>query len=121
MTIPVNIWHETLLEDGSCRIVALSLDGKTLHVALRSAAGADAKSEVSFELGHAFDLAKACLEGNARALTTPGLTRVLCAAVLVLGKAAFKAGGLQVMPGHDEHFDHSRNRDEAQGDGADTD
>ncbi len=50
--------------------------------------------EFSFDLGEAVELADACFGGNARALTTPGLARILCASVLVLFKAALSSGAI---------------------------
>lgn len=110
MSIPVNIWHEQPLKDGSTRIVALSLDHTTIHVALVRD-GSVGETEISFELREAIDLAKACLAGHERALTTPGLTRVLCAALLCLGKAAYKAGGLQAIAVDHDSNNHSADRD----------
>lgn len=117
--LPVNIWHEILFADGTRRIVAVSEDGMTVHVA-QCREGQLCTAEVSFELAHAFALAKACLAGNERARTTPGLTRVLCAAVLCLGKAAFKAGALQALETVNHEQPDDGHRSEAQDDAADT-
>lgn len=108
MSIPVTLWHQQPLPDGAMRIVAVSEDGKTLHVA-RMLSGQTAVAEVSFELSYAFDLASACLAGNATALTTPGLARMLCAAVVCLGKAALKANGIQTLEPNDDPDQRNRN------------
>lgn len=123
MTIePVTPWRRVPLADGNERIVALDEAGKIVHVAVMAPHSELATSEISFELSQAFDLATACLAGNSRAMTTPGLTRLLCASVLVLGVAAFKAGGLLKQA---EFSDGSatepddQDRDETGGDGPD--
>jgi hypothetical protein len=96
-------------QPGRERLVALMENGD-VEVATRAIGTEAAEAEISFNLGEATRLAQLALAGNATALTMPGLSRVLCAAIIVLSRAAFQAGALDAQPadggpGDDGHSD----------------
>ncbi|MBT56212.1 MAG: hypothetical protein CMF72_22775 [Mameliella sp.] len=79
---------------GRERIVAL-LDNGDVAVATRAIGEEKAEAELSFNLGEAHRLSELALGGNSTALTMPGLSRILCASVIALSRAAFQAGLLE--------------------------
>ena len=81
-------------QPGRERIVAL-LEGGDLAVATRNIGEDAAEFELSFNLGEAQRLSQLALGGNSIALTAPGLSRILCASVIALSRAAFQAGLLE--------------------------
>lgn len=96
-------------QPGHERIVAL-LDNGDVTVATRKIGEERAENEISFNLGEAQRLSQLALGGNATALTMPGLSRILCAATIVLSRAAFMAGALETSesaPGECERGDAS--------------
>lgn len=88
-------------KSGRERIVAI-LDSGDIAVATRAIGSMNAEAEISFNLGEATHLARLCLAGNSHALTAPGLTRVLCASVIALSRAAFLAGALEEREAADD-------------------
>jgi hypothetical protein len=90
-------------EPVSARRVAGVLDGGA-HIAVCSILDGDriATSETEFSFADARLLAEACLAGDRRALTTPGLARILSSAVAVLFRVSFAAGAFQRLEEPDE-------------------
>lgn len=80
-------------QPGRERLVALS-EGDAVIVASRPAGGDRAELELSFSIDEAISAAHLALGGHERARTMPGLTRILCASIIALSKAAFEAGAL---------------------------
>lgn len=83
------------------RVAGVLSDRETLGVATLTAGDANGDLELSFSLAHAGRLADACLAGDRRALTTPGLARMLSATVAVLLRVSHAAGAFQTI----EDFD----------------
>lgn len=81
-------------QPGRERIVAL-LENGDVAVATRAIGEEKAEAELSFNLGEAQRLSQLALGGNSAALTMPGLSRILCAAIIALSRAAFQAGLLE--------------------------
>jgi hypothetical protein len=108
----VTFYHiQPLAKPGSTqeRVVGEAEDGRIV-VALREAAADSGTCETVFELSNAEKLARACLSGDERALTTPGLARIFAASIIVLSRAAYQAGALEAQPadggpGDDGHSD----------------
>lgn len=73
------------------RVVGM-LDDGSFAVAVMTAGAGQAEAENEFRIDDVVKLAEACLSGDRRALTQPGLARYLCGAVLVLAKAGHAAG-----------------------------
>jgi hypothetical protein len=92
--VNVSLYEKAALPDGSFRCAGYGDDGR-IHVGVWREGEASFKAKISFEINEALRRAEACLAGDQRALTEPGLTRILCGALLVLGKAAFWAGVLE--------------------------
>jgi hypothetical protein len=92
----VHVDVHKLGEPASSRRVAGVLDGGEA-IAVCSILDGDriATPEAEFSLGDAAALADACLAGDRRALTTPGLARILSASVAVLFRVSIAAGVLQ--------------------------
>lgn len=87
---------------GVLRFVGMLDDNRSLAIATMPAARPQdyqAKAELQFELGEAVRLAQACLAGDRRALTTPGLARVLAGTVLALAKIAESGQALERADG----------------------
>lgn len=86
------------------RVVGLMPDNETVVVAAMVAGAGQAKTETAYTLAEAVEIAEACLSGERRALTTPGLARILSSAVAILFRVSLSRGGLQPLgPGnHDE-------------------
>ena len=99
-TRKATIWLEVDIENGRSRLLCLDEAG-FVHVATRRGETNTVTSEISYDLGYAYQLSRRCLAGNNRALTTPGLARVLASAVVVLSKAAFSAGALETRSNED--------------------
>ena len=94
-------------QPGRERIVAL-MDNGDVAVATRQIGEEAAEAEISFNLGEAHRLSELALGGNSTALTMPGLSRILCASVIALSRAAFMAGALEASaskPGEGEDDD----------------
>lgn len=86
------------------RVAALAHDNTAIVVATMVAGEANARHEHSYQLGYAAALAEACLSGDRRALTTPGLARILSSAVAVLFRVSLAAGSIQREDdGHDSN------------------
>jgi hypothetical protein len=100
-------------QPGRERIVAL-LDNGDVAVATRAIGEERAEFELSFNLGEAHRLSQLALGGNSIALTAPGLSRILCASVIALSRAAFQAGLLEAR---DDAAAETRQGETGQGDG----
>jgi len=92
------------------RVVGEAEDGRIV-VALREAGADSGTCETIFELPEAEKLARACLSGDERALTTPGLARIFAASIIVLSRAALQAGALEAQPAENRP-DDTRNTDD---------
>lgn len=86
---------------GGERRVAGVIGDETVVVALMNADGV-AREEYRFALNEAAELAQQCLAGDRRALTRPGLARILSSAVAVLFRVSLASGGLQRVEETDE-------------------
>lgn len=102
------------------RVVGKLDDQQTIVVATMTSGESTARAELSFRIDEAAALAHACLAGNRRALTTPGLARILSSTVALLLRVSLASGGLQQSGGflHDGH-DDGGDRAEAAADEAD--
>jgi hypothetical protein len=108
----VTFYHIQPLADPAStqeRIVGFADDGRIV-VALRDAGADNGMCETVFDLPQAERLARACLAGDQRALTTPALARIFAASIIVFSRAAFQAGALEAQPadggpGDDGHSD----------------
>lgn len=98
------------------RVVGLLDDQATIVVATMVAGESEARTEISYTLSQGVDLALACLAGNRRALTTPGLARILSSTVALLLRVSLASGGLSQTGDflHDGHGD-AGDREEAAG------
>ena len=85
------------------RIAGLTENGRCIAVATIGAGGAIATTEIEFDIAGAVALAEQCLSGNQRALTTPGLARILAATAAVLCRVSLAAGALQPLETEDRH------------------
>lgn len=95
------------------RVAGLLPDGETIAVASMQAGDRTAVSELEFALGETLSLAEACLAGDQRALTTPGLTRRLSATLAILFRVAVERGAVIEQPmGGADGPDDERDRDQ---------
>ncbi|TDR35717.1 hypothetical protein [Aquamicrobium defluvii] len=107
--------------EGARRVAGVLDDLETICVALKAGGEEQAVSEFSFSIGEAAALSRACLSGDRRALTTPGLARILSASVAVLFRVAHHAGAFrhgdldERDAGHDDDRQQA-GRDEDPGD-----
>lgn len=102
------------------RVAGLLPDGETIAVASMQAGDRTAVSELEFPLGETLVLAEACLGGDQRALTTPGLTRRLSATLAILFRVAVERGAIIEQQEPRDAADGSgdfADRDEAADDG----
>ncbi|RWI96075.1 hypothetical protein [Mesorhizobium sp.] len=80
---------------GARRIAGVIDGGELVAVAAIQDGDRTATPELEFSFADALTLAEACLSGDRRALTTPGLARYLSATVAVLFRVSCAAGALQ--------------------------
>ncbi|MDG4894641.1 hypothetical protein P9272_13770 [Mesorhizobium sp. WSM4976] len=80
---------------GARRVAGVIDGGEKVAVASILDGDRVATPELEFSFADALTLAEACLSGDRRALTTPGLARYLSAAVAVLFRVSCAAGALQ--------------------------
>lgn len=80
-------------QPGRERLVVLG-ENDALIVAVRDEGSDRAELELTFSIDEAIRAAQLALGGNERARTLPGLSRILCASIIALSKAAFQAGAL---------------------------
>lgn len=102
---------------GRRRIVALLPGERAVAVATMTAGGSQAETELTFTLAEAEAAARAALSGDRRALTRPGLARILCAATTLLFRVAIEAGAI-IQEGSDDdggNAGHSGDRPQAAG------
>lgn len=101
------------------RVVALSEDGTSLIVATMTAGEGVATTELTFRLDEARALAERVLSGDRRAMTRPGLARILSATAALLFRVSLAAGAIQETPepaGGGERDGHLRDQPAAGGD-----
>ena len=83
------------------RVAGVLPDNQTIAVGRMVAGGATLDTEFTFTLAEGQALCEACLAGDRRALTRPGLARILSATAAVLFRVAHQAGSFQAI----EDFD----------------
>lgn len=99
------------------RVAGMLDDNQTVVVATMVAGGRTADTEFSFKLGDAVALAETALTGDRRALTTPGLARILSATAAILFRVSLAAGAVQRLGDiHERDGGDHPDRDEAAGD-----
>ncbi len=99
------------------RVVALSEDGTSLVVATMTAGEGVATTELTFRLDEARALAERVLSGDRRAMTQPGLARILSATAALLFRVSLAAGAIQETPdGGGERDGHLRDQPAADAD-----
>ncbi len=102
---------------GRRRVAGLLDDNQTIVVASMLEGGTIAELELSFRLCDAVAIAEAALAGDRRAMTTPGLARILSTTAAILFRVSLHAGGLQQLGEIDERGGgHEIDRDEAAAD-----
>jgi len=77
------------------RVAGLLDDNETVAVATTRPGAEEGVEELSFTLTEAVHLAEQCLAGHERALTTPGLARILSATVAILFRVSLAGGTIQ--------------------------
>lgn len=77
------------------RVAGIMEDGRSFAVATMAEGSNVADTEFAFELGEAVTLSETILAGDRRAMTTPGLARILSATVAVLFRVAAEAGAIK--------------------------
>lgn len=106
------------------RVVGLLPDAMTVAVATKDPTGTIAEAELTFTLAEARAMAEAALTGDPRALTRPGLARVLAATAATLFSVAMAAGAIEAVSqggDGDGNARHPGDREEAGGDGGSRD
>lgn len=99
------------------RVVGLLDDRETVAIAIMKAGDALAEPEFTFKLADAVALAERALAGDRRALTTPGLARILSASAALLFRVSQAAGAIQATGHHDgTGSGHLDDQQEARGD-----
>lgn len=100
------------------RVAGFLDDGETIAIATMAEGASRATHELSCRIGDVAQLAEACLAGNERALTTPGLARMLAATTALLFRVALTSGGIEKRLNHeDAGIDgHCGDREEAAAD-----
>ena len=84
------------------RVAGLLPGNSAIGVARVTAGDETGLCELSFEIGEAAALAEQVLAGDRRAITTPGLARILSATAAVLFRVAHAAGALDHQPAFEE-------------------
>lgn len=97
------------------RVVCLSEDGAALTVATMTAGEDMATHELTFRLDQAQALVDRVLSGDRRAMTTPGLARILSATAAFLFRVSHAAGAIQPIFGERDDG-HLRDQPAAGGD-----
>ena len=95
LTVSVDVRDLARQGLGARRIAGLIEDRETLAVCSITEGDRIATPEFEFSLAEALALSEACLSGDRRALTTPGLARILSATVAVLFRVSLAAGAMQ--------------------------
>lgn len=98
------------------RVVGLLGDNETVAIALMVAGEPVAQAELGFSLTDGLRLAEAVLAGDRRAMTTPGLARMLSATAALLFRVSQAAGAFQTIEGFDGDAEHSCDRGQEAGD-----
>ncbi|MBS9720058.1 hypothetical protein JYU29_05070 [Tianweitania sp. BSSL-BM11] len=81
-------------DTGRIRIAGLTPDSRIIVVASLKAGDTIADHEFSFGLDDGMRLAEACLSGDRRALTSPGLARKLSATLAILFRVCVQSGAI---------------------------
>lgn len=89
------------------RVAGFTDDSERISIATMEPGSNAGTHELTFTLGQALEIAEHCLAGNPRALTTPGLARILSATVALLFRVSMAAGAITTVRG-DEHGDGHR-------------
>lgn len=97
------------------RVVGLLDDRETVAIAQMVAGEPVAQTELSFRLTDAQRLAEAVLAGDRRAMTTPGLARMLSATAALLFRVSHAAGAFQTIEELYGDADHRGDRGEEAG------
>lgn len=105
---------------GFRRITALSQNNRELIVCSAREGSLMGETELRFEISQVHQLARACLAGDSRALTMPGLARTLAATVAALFRVGVFTGALITDGDFDGGTDDIDDR-EATADDADPD
>lgn len=100
------------------RVAGLLDDNQTIAVATTRPGAAEATEEITFALGEAVHLAEQCLAGHERALTTPGLARILSATIAILFRISIAGGSIQQQNEDAGAYGHRDDRTEAAADEA---
>ncbi|CDX54527.1 hypothetical protein MPL1032_190135 [Mesorhizobium plurifarium] len=95
LTVAVDVRDLTRAGVGARRIAGVLDDNQTIAVCAMQDGDRIATPENEFSLADAKLLAEACLSGDRRALTTPGLARILSSTVAVLFSVSTAAGAFQ--------------------------
>lgn len=99
------------------RVVGVFDDRQRVAVATLPLGSNNAAVELEFDLGDAMRLCDRCLSGDARALTTPGLARILSATAALLFRVSVAAGAIETEEPDDGNGGLDEiDRDETQGD-----
>ncbi len=94
LAVYADVANQAARPDGR-RVAGMLDDRETVAIAVMKAGETVATTEFQFKLGDVAQLAEQCLAGNSRALTTPGLARILSASLAVLFRVAHAAGAFQ--------------------------
>ena len=95
LTVTVDVPNLAAGATSARRVAGFLDDNATVAVAAMLAGDKIVTPEAEFNLGEALALSEACLSGDRRALTTPGLARILSASVAVLFRVSHAAGAFQ--------------------------
>lgn len=99
------------------RVAGMLDDRRSVAVATLPLGQTVAAVELEFDLGDAMRLCDRCLSGDARALTTPGLARILSATAALLFRVSVAAGAIETEEPDDGNCElDAIDRDETQGD-----
>jgi hypothetical protein len=116
MTVTVDVPNLAAGAVSARRVAGILDDNATVAVAAMHTGDKIVTPEVEFNLGEALALSEACLSGDRRALTTPGLARILSASVAVLFRVSHAAGAFEQEGGNERDAGFHDNRAEAGGD-----
>jgi hypothetical protein len=121
-TVIADVPDRAAVDDGKGnfrRTVGYFDDRQTIAVARMVAGEKVAETELIFTIGEAISLAEKALSGDRRALTTPGLARILSASVALLSRVSLTAGAFEPIT-HGETADERSDGDRCQAAGAES-
>lgn len=116
MTVTVDVPNLAAGATSARRVAGILDDNATVAVAAMLAGDKIVTPEMEFNLGEALALSEACLSGDRRALTTPGLARILSASVAVLFRVSHAAGAFELGENDDGDAGFLHDQQEAGGD-----